>query len=231
MVSILDLLFPKRCVSCGRFDAYICSECFSKIQIIDKPVCPYCERQAVGGKTHPGCNKRYGLDGLVVASRYFGPVKNAIVKIKYKWTYDIEKVLVDLLAENLWKFEFPQDAALVPVPLHPRRKRWRGFNQAEILGRDLAKRFKHPHSDLLVRNRNTRPQVELKKDERKENVLGAFSLRPLRHSELDSESSLKGRTFILVDDVYTTGATMSECAKVLKHAGAGEVWGMAVALG
>ena len=220
---LADIIFPKRCVSCGKFGSYICSECFSKIEFIEHPVCPYCERQAVGGCAHPGCFRRYGLDGLVVVCRYRGPVRAGIVKIKYKWIYDIEKVLVDLMAENLWKFDFLSDSSLVPVPLHPRRKRWRGFNQAELLARDLAKRFKHPYVDLLVRNRNTRPQIELKKDERKQNVAGAFSIRPSRH--------IKGKSLILVDDVYTTGATMSECAKILKHAGAKEIWAMAVALG
>lgn len=223
MISLLDLLFPKRCVSCGKFGAYICSECFSKIEFVDKPVCPYCERPAFSGRAHPGCLKKYGLDGLVVVCRYRGPVRAAIVKIKYKWVWDIEKVLVDLIAENLWKFDFPKDAALVPVPLYPRRKRWRGFNQAELLARDLSKRFKHPFVDLLVRKKATRPQVELASEARKKNVLGAFALRPSQHP--------KGKSYILVDDVFTTGATMSECAKVLKRAGADEVWAMAVALG
>lgn len=172
---------------------------------------------------HPGCAGKYRLDGLVVACRYRGAVKRVIIKVKYKWIYDIEKVLVDLLVERLWKFDLPKDIILVPVPLHSSRKRWRGFNQSEILGRDLAKRFKHPYADLLLRNRYTKPQVELKKDERAKNVRGAFSLRQAQ--------GIKGRDFILVDDVFTTGATMSECAKVLKRAGAKSVWAMAVALG
>lgn len=239
-MSVLDIVFPKRCVSCGKFGSYICSECFSKIEFVDKPVCPYCERPAIGGRAHPGCSKRYGLDGLVVVSRYRGSVRAAIIKIKYKWIWDIEKVLVDLVANNLWKFDFPEDAALVPVPLHLRRKRWRGFNQAELLAKDLASRFGHPYCDLLVRNRYTKPQVELASGERKKNVLGAFSLKPLRQPEplvlnsfqdLGSGSILKGKRFLLVDDVYTSGATMSECAKALKRAGVQEVWAMAVALG
>lgn len=221
--TILDLIFPKRCVSCGKFGAYICSSCAKLIEYIDKPVCPYCERQAVGGKAHPGCLKRYGLDGLIVACRYRGSIKNAIVKIKYKWVFDIEKILVSLLSKQLWKFDFPAEGILVPVPLHVRRKRWRGFNQAELLGRDLARRFKHPYADLLVRNRSTRPQVELKKEDRKKNVRDAFSLQRTQ--------GVNGKSYILVDDVFTTGATMTECCKVLKKAGAKEVWAMAVALG
>lgn len=222
-MNLLDLIFPKRCVSCRKFGSYICSECSLKIEFIDKPVCPYCERPAIGGRAHPGCLKKFGLDGLIVVCRYRGPVRAAIVKIKYKWIYDIERILVDLIADDLWKYSFPQIAVLVPVPLHSRRKRWRGFNQAELLARDLSKRFKHPYVDLLVRNRYTQPQVELKSDDRKKNILGAFSVR--------QNQSLRGKKIILVDDIFTTGATMKECAKVLKHAGASEVWAMAVALG
>ena len=229
MNFLLDLLFPKRCVSCRKFGSYLCDNCFDKIEFVEKPVCPYCERQAVGGKAHPGCLRRFGLDGLIVVCRYRGPVKSAIVKIKYKWIFDIEKILATILSGNLWKFDFPPNAVLVPVPLHPQRKRWRGFNQAEILGKDLALRFKHPYRDLLLRNRYTRPQVELKKEDRRKNVDGAFSVRLEKRGE--DASILRNRDFILVDDVYTTGATMGECCRVLKKAGASSVWAMAVALG
>lgn len=239
MDFILDLIFPKRCVSCGKLGSYICKNCSSKIEFIDKPVCPVCQRQAVGGKTHPGCVGRYRLDGLVVVCRYQGPVKMAITKVKYKWVYDIEKVLVDILVDSLWKFDLPKDLVLVPVPLHAKRKRWRGFNQSEILAKTLAKRFSQPYTDVLVRIRDTKTQVGLKRDKRKENVKGAFFLRPPSHPEPSTPVILSasegsrffGNNFLLVDDVYTSGATMAECCRVLKRAGAKEVWGLAVALG
>ncbi len=163
---------------------------------------------------------------MVVAARYRGPVKSAIAKVKYKWVYDIGKTLVDLLAASLWRFGIPDDLILVPIPLHTRRKNWRGFNQAEILAKSLSLKFNQPYGEYLARIIETASQVGLKRDERKKNVKGAFSLRPL----IDPEK-IKGRNFLLVDDVYTSGATMTECCKVLKKEGAGEVWGMAVALG
>src|SRR3989344_5927209 len=150
-LSFLDLLFPKRCVSCGKFGAYICKSCFAKVEFIEKPVCPVCQRQAIGGKVHPGCAMRFGLDGLIVACRYKGPVKRAIAKVKYKSIYDIEQVFIDLVVKNLWRFDLPPDAVLVPVPLHAKRKNWRGFNQAEILARRLAAPFKVEFADILVR--------------------------------------------------------------------------------
>ncbi len=221
--SLVDFIFPKKCVGCGKFGEYFCSKCFSKIEYVENPVCPVCQRQAVGGRTHPKCQTRYSLDGLVVACRYRNPVKVAIQKVKYRWVYDIEKVLVDLLATQIYKFAIPQKVILVPVPLHKKRKNWRGFNQAEILAKDLSKKFKVNYSEILIRSRETKTQVGLKRDERKENVRGAFELR--------RGADVSGRNVILVDDVYTSGATMAECAKVLKKSGAKSVWGMAVALG
>ena len=220
---LLDLLFPKKCVSCGRFGSYICRSCFAKIEFIEKPVCPVCQRQAVGGKTHPGCKNRYCLDGLVVACRYRGPAKAAIQKVKYKWIFDIGQTLVDLIVANLWRFDLVSDVILVPVPLHPWRKKWRGFNQAKILAKALSVRFSQPCQDVLSRFRETQSQVGLKRDQRHENVKGVFGLK--------DGFKVKGRDFVLVDDVYTSGATMGECAKVLKRVGAKSVWAMVVALG
>ena len=222
-MDLLDLVFPKRCVLCGAFGKYICNNCFSKIEFVEKPVCPVCQRQAIGGKTHPKCVGKFRPDGLVVACRYKGAIKLAIKKVKYKWIYDIEKVLVDLLASQIWKFDLPKNLILVPIPLYKNRKNWRGFNQAEILAKTLAKKFKVGYSAILFRNRETKTQVGLSREERKKNIKGAFSL--------SQGANVNGRDFLLVDDVYTSGATIREAAKVLKSSGARNVWAMAVALG
>lgn len=225
-MNFLDLIFPKKCLGCGAFGSYICKNCFSTLEIIEHPICPECERQAVGGKTHPGCLRRFSLDGLIVVCRYKGLVRSAIQKIKYKWSYDIASVLIDLISENLWRFNFPQKAILVPIPLHLKRKKWRGFNQAEILVEELSKRFKQPSLNLIERVTESRTQVGLPKKERKLNVKGVFAIKDESFKE-----TIVGRDFILVDDVFTSGATIGEAAGVLKRAGARNVWGMAVALG
>ena len=224
-LTFLDLLFPKRCVSCGTFGKYICDRCFSKIEFLEKPICPICQRQAIGGKTHPKCAGRFRLDGLIVACRYKSPIKLAIQKVKYKWVYDIENILVDFLASQIWKFDFPQNSILVPVPLSKNRKNWRGFNQAEILAKTLSRKFNHPFKDILLRVIETKTQVGLTREERRRNVIGAFAL-----DYKVGKKHIAGQNFILVDDVYTSGATMMEAAKILKHAGAKDVWAMAVAL-
>ncbi len=222
-MDLLDFIFPKTCVSCGKIGSYICRKCFSKIEFVGNPVCPECQRQAIGGKTHPGCKRKYGLDGLVVATKYKGPVRAAIQKVKYRFVWDIHKVLVDLVADSIWRYSLPKNVVLTSIPLFVQRKRWRGFNQAELLARDLAKRFGEKYqSDLLVRVVDTKTQVGLSREERKVNIKGAF--------KISQNSNVKSQNFIIVDDVYTTGATMKEACKVLKRAGAGEVWAMAVAL-
>jgi len=225
MPSLLDFIFPKKCTGCEKFGEYFCRDCHNKIEFVEKPVCPVCQRQAVEGKTHPGCKTRYTPDGLVVACRYKDPIKKAISKVKYRWVYDIEKVLVDLLASRIYKFDLPQKLILVPVPLHKKRKNWRGFNQAEILAKELAKKFDVEYSGLLFRNRETKTQVGLDKKARKKNVKGAFFVQE------KVNQSVRGKNIMLIDDVYTSGATISECAKVLKKSGAKSVWGMVIALG
>lgn len=220
-VNFLDFIFPKKCVSCGKYGAYICNRCLKKIAYVDNPVCPVCQRQAIGGKTHPGCLNKYSLDGLVVGFRYWGPIKLAVAKIKYRWIWDIAYTLVDLFSQNIWKFSIPEKFILVPVPLHSRRKNWRGFNQAELICKILSEKFDCKWQDLLKRQIETKTQVGLTAQERKVNIKNAFTLK----------SVVSGKIIILVDDVYTTGSTMREACGVLKKAGATVVWGMAIALG
>ena len=222
-MSIVDLIFPKRCVGCGSIGSYICHNCYSKIEFVDRPVCPICQRQAVSGRTHPGCWKKLGLNGLAVGARYKGAVREAIGKVKYKFVQDIESVLAEVLCKNLWRFDIPHNFLLVPIPLHRKRENWRGFNQSKLLVLALSKKYKVKFSDLLVRKVETRTQVGLSKEERAENVKGIFGI---------SEGvNLKGKNVLLVDDVFTSGSTAKEACRVLKRAGAGEVWALTIALG
>jgi ComF family protein len=112
----------------------------------------------------------------------------------------------------------------IPVPLHKKKLRWRGFNQSAEIARELSFTLGGQlHEDALEKIKETPDQVTLQQDERKENLLGAFQLK--------NPAFVRGKKILLVDDVFTTGATMEECAKVLKQAGAREVWGVAIARG
>jgi ComF family protein len=112
--------------------------------------------------------------------------------------------------------------AILPVPIHPKRLRWRGFNQAVILGREVGRQWQVPVDPfVLLRSRETSVQTELTEEERRQNVRRAFSVHP--------EKSIKGKNFLLVDDVYTSGATVNECSRTLLHAGAKKVYVLTLA--
>lgn len=233
---VLDLLFPKRCLGCGKWGKYICPQCSSVIRIIEpsKGKCPVCEKQAIDGFTHPHCRTKYGIDGLTSFFCYDGVVKKAIKQIKYRYTFDIVGELIDSIPDSSFSvFEKIRNSqfvigncVLVPIPLHPSRFRDRGFNQAEVIARALGKQLQIPvKTDLLIRTKKTIPQVEMKdRDTRLANMKDVFAIK--------NSSAMKqcnNVAICLIDDVFTTGATLRSAASVLKHAGAKVVWGITIA--
>lgn len=159
MLSLIDFIFPTKCVGCGKFGEYFCDSCRKRIENVEMPICPICFIQAIGGKTHLKCRSRYSIDGLVFGGKYRGVVRKAISRVKYRWVYNIERDFVDLLADEIWQFDIVQKAILVPVPLHKKRENWKGFNQAKKLTENLSKKFKVSYKDILIRNRETKTQV------------------------------------------------------------------------
>jgi ComF family protein len=148
-----------------------------------------------------------------------GSLRNAIHSLKYRRNPALGETLSELMSEY-WLADFPADAMLIPVPLGTDRKQARGFNQAEILARGLGSRWRRPLMvDGLRRGRETRSQVGLNAQDRQSNVAGAFV----------ASAKVKGRSVILVDDVCTTGATLSACAEALLQNGAAQVWAYTLA--
>ena len=210
---LADLFYPQRCVGCSRRASdVLCRGCFEALPRIEPPVCSRC-----GAPTAfevYGCdacrNTDFAFDGARAPLRYQGVGEELVHALKYRgYARVVEKVMVPLMAGSLGGEKYD---GVVPVPLHRARLARRGFNQAELIARAVAGRIGAPLSDKLRAVRRTRDQVELSAGERRENVAGAFEAR----------GSLAGR-ILLVDDVFTTGATLSECAGVLRRAGAGEV--------
>ncbi len=225
----LDILFPKFCFGCGRECRYLCQDCEAALGISEQQYC-LCEsplRLPDGGK----CSKcqRKKLNGLYSALPYKNVlVKKLIQKMKYEpFVKDLSKELSSLIINHFYLIEKCKnlsDFILIPIPLHKNRLRQRGFNQAEEIAKELSKYLAVPLAGgVLLRTRETKPQVDLSKEKREENVKGAFFLA--------ENSRIKGSKVLLVDDVYTTGSTMEECARVLKQSGAKEVWGVVVARG
>lgn len=229
-MKFLDLLFPKFCVGCKKFGTYFCPQCVSNILQTDL-VCPVCERLAVGGVTHPLCKGKFKLDGLWSLGIYQDSLKNAVQKLKYKFISEIAEELVNLTIKYWAKYtpQFFEDIKkdkkagwiIVPVPLHPKRQKWRGFNQSALIGQLLSKKMGLEYCEALKRIRYTKPQVKLKGWERKKNIKGAFILT--------TNYKLPTMNYLLVDDVWTTGSTLKECCWVLKRGGAKKVWAITLA--
>jgi len=249
-MNLLDLLFPKRCLGCGMIGAYFCDRCTSTIRIIDvrETICPVCERSAIGGGTHPRCHTRYAIDGLTSFFHYDGVIRKAIKALKYRYVSDLAQELISLISplvlSHVRKYiNAPAGSVLfVPVPLYPSRLRWRGFNQAELLGRLLAERLNIPvDRRVLKRVRKTVPQVEVReRNKRLKNMEGVFALsheQRVEYSSFDKftlkrrnvKSKDDGINIVLFDDVFTTGATLRSAAAVLKRGGVKSVWGVTMA--
>jgi competence protein ComFC len=224
-MAIIDLIFPKKCLNCGKEGRYVCESCLQKVKFA-KPICPVCTRASIDGMIHIKCQRPQNLDGLVSFWAYDGVIRKAILGLKYKFALEITKELADLSIEKLKKSEIltSKKLILVPIPLHWHRENWRGFNQVEEIGKLISRKMGWDFMpDLLVRKTATVPQAELKREQRLTNVRDVFALN------FDYKIPDIKYTILLFDDVWTTGTTIKEGAKELKKSGFKKVWGMTIA--
>jgi len=234
---ILDTVFPIRCISCNRYNKWVCKKCLAEINIQKEQVCPICKKVSnSNGEVCFSCKDAQCIDGVLVASFYRQAKKKTLLAelihyYKYRFIIDIGQSLGEILRQALLTSTLPLPDIIIPIPLHPRRLRWRGFNQSLIMAHYLEKNltpgFTIPVSDqLLLRNRYTKPQMEIKnRYQRRSNVSKAFII----DKENLKKVPLKNKIVLLVDDVATTGSTLFECAKVLKKSGAKKVYEVVLA--
>jgi len=230
--GLLDLLLPPRCHICRTVieqsgALHICPDCYSRLPFISSPVCSICGVPFSGaGDDHPcgSClNNPPHYSAARAALAYEGACRDLIHAFKYNGRSHLRRPLGLLTAQKL-AFFATQSAAeiLLPVPLHKKRLRMRGFNQSLLLGEILSRVWQIPLlRQGLVRTRWTTPQVELDRNNRLHNLKGAFSVTDSR--------AIAGKRLLLVDDVVTTGSTLHECAGTLLKAGAGAVFAVSVA--
>jgi competence protein ComFC len=243
---IFDLLFPIHCTGCGTEGRWLCAPCFNKLKFKSDYRCLTCKKPTTDSNFCPNCQENSCLEEILIASDYEDRIIADLIKnFKYRFARDIDKILGRFLflflSYEIRKYNYAKISGvyskgvvkpiwhdlnniyLVPVPLHIKRKKWRGFNQSLLLSEYLSGSFNWPIiKNSLIRTKNTIPQAHLREQERKENISGCFSW----HGGM-----LEEKNIILIDDVVTTGSTLNECAKVLKANGAGEVWGAVVAKG
>lgn len=204
---ILDIIFPIECLGCGREEEWLCINCFKKIMP---------NTRVIHGKNLDKVITLYSYDNEVI--------KKLIHGLKYKFMEDLALPLGALLSKELKKLEeqIGKPDFIAPIPLHKKRLLERGFNQAELLALKISECFGWPvEKNVIMRSRLTASQVDLDEAGRKENMKDAFSVTDL--------AKVLNQKIILIDDVFTTGATMEECARVLKNVGAREVLGLALA--
>ena len=257
---IFDLLFPIKCLGCGAEleneipqKRWICPDCLGKIDLRKEQVCPVCEKESEGGRTHYACRKETALDGLWASSWYDSKlIAEAIHKFKFNFIKDLsfplahvmERSLLganeltdihDLLLsgfskmpgeENIYVEETKNrisETVIIPVPLHRKRYNWRGFNQSYLLSSRLAEKFKISASDKLLAKR---------KNTKPQTQLSAREDRKanIKGAFYCPDASLVvGKNFVVVDDVCTTLSTLNECALELKKAKAKNIWGLVIA--
>ena len=230
--ALQDILLPPRCHCCkkpvsGAEHLHICGDCLNGLPIIAPPVCSICgiPFEGVGGN-HP-CSRciatppPYGV--ARAALHYEGICRELIHSFKYSHRSQLRRPLGLLTAQLLSSFAAEQQPdLLMPVPLHPRRLRSRGFNQAVLVAEILAKQWQIPLArQLLQRTRPTTPQIELNREQRATNLQNAFAV-------ID-KAAVSNRHIMLVDDIVTTGSTLSACAQALRDAGCDRVSAVTIA--
>ena len=232
--GLKGIIYPKTCPSCKAKlkeaeEELICKRCCSQIKINLPPFCVLCgrhlEKENFNKNICPGCVRRkLHFDRAFSPCVYEGVTKKLIHEFKYKGKNILARPLSRIMINFIKEYNIPLDFLdlIIPVPLDNARLREREFNQSEELGIPIAREFnKEIASKILLRNRRTKAQAELKDSQRALNVAGSFSV--------DKGINLAQKNLLLIDDVLTTGSTSSEAARALKNAGAQTVFVLTLA--
>ncbi len=231
---LVSLVFPYRCLGCREFleHGYICQPCLQSVPVRYRLECIGCRQTSPGGLTCDDCKKENPLNRVFIVADYRDPVvARAIRAMKYKFLQELAEPLAQLASTYIQnqvgthKISFPgENFVVIPIPMHQRRQNWRGFNQAVLMADLVAARYRLERSDTLVRVSHRATQAGISdRSTRMQNIKHAYTC-PL-------PDSVQGRNVLLIDDVCTTGATLNECARVLKSVGARTVSALVIARG
>lgn len=225
LAQFIDFLFPPLCAGCQKGGHILCPSCITQIRPLPPPICQHCGISLTAGGICKQCTYNLlRLTGLRTVSIYQEPLRSCIHALKYTGNTRIAEPLGHLLAQAYINHGLHADA-IIPVPLHSERQQQRGYNHAYLLAEVCAAQVGIPlRNDILVRHRATPAQVGLNHAQRRQNMAGAFLCTPAF-----ATGALAGRTILIIDDVYTTGATLEACAEPLFAAGATAVWGLVLA--
>lgn len=216
MWNAIDWVFPPHCLGCGVEGEIICSDCYATIKRVPSNVCPYCNAYVSTSGHCPNCgNRKPAYSKFRAFAFYGGVIREAVHHLKYQNDIGIARILAGYLLKVIqaetWEFDL-----VIPVPLSRSKEEQRGYNQAERLARPVAEALKMPIStEGLKRIREKASQVDLDVNSRRENVRGVFEADP---------AIVKGKRILLIDDVFTTGATLESASQALKDANSGLIY-------
>lgn len=219
---ILDIFFPKQCLNCGAWGKYICGNCQDNLLLTDFQRCIVCQKNSLHGFTHPKCQNSLTPERLISIFRYQDKLISKLINsAKLAMVAEIFNELAEIavqhftIANSSYKY-----FTLCPIPLQKKKQRFRGFNQSEIICQVIAQKLNLAIDKVLFKQKATKQQKLLGKDERHTNIQNSF--------KIIIPQSLPDK-IILIDDIVTTGSTLLEATKVLKRAGVKEVWCLALA--
>ena len=224
-----ELIFPARCGFCDSVLPWgrelVCKECESQITYVKEPVCCKCGKPVKEEEEFCfDCSTKEHEYIRGAALFEYSFIKGSLYRFKYQGREEYARVYGHYMAHHFKdRVEFWKPQALIPVPIHKKRRRKRGYNQAELIARELEKYWKIPMiTDLVIRTKNTRPMKELDGQQRQNNLKKAFLL---------GRNDVKLSTVVIIDDIYTTGNTMDAVARVCKEAGIRQVYFLTVSIG
>lgn len=232
---MLSCLFPPRCPVCGElripWESFTCTDCAGKLHKIKEPLCMRCGREMFDGQAEYCSNckdRQMYLNRNYAVWQYDKQMKQSIAGFKYNGRTEYTDFYVYHMANSFGKqLLYHGVTALVPVPVSGKKRRFRGFNQAELLAEGLAKELGMESVCLIKRVQNTTPQSKLSKRERKKNLLSSMEWDDAVAASL----SVLPKCVAIVDDIYTTGATMEACGKVLSEHGISGIYGACICVG
>src|SRR5260221_12989259 len=217
---LLDFFFPKFCIFCGSYGKYLCLKCInSKFEFVWSNICPVCGKESFKAMVHKECSDRTYLDGLVFVVLYNKPVEKVMYVIKHSGFYSVLDEVISIMVGILKIKKIGSSFVLVSISTTRQKKRTRGFNQSEIIATRLAEKLGLNYLNILVKVKKTKSQFGLNREARHQNLKNSFVINCGDLPE----------NIVLIDDVYTTGSTLNECAKVLKAKGAKKVIGFVFA--
>ena len=230
MNFLIELLFPRRCAVCDKsvdkMGRYVCKKCMSRLVYVEQPLCMKCGKHLKddGEEYCEDCKNTEHIFDRSWALYEYETVKESIYRLKYEGRIEYADFFGKELSKKFGKvIKNCNVDVIVPVPLYAERERKRGYNQAELLAKAMGKALDIPvDNKIIYRTRNTMAQKQLNVKERQNNLKNAFKI---------GENDVKLKIVVVVDDIYTTGATMDEVAMCLKQAGALKVYGISLAIG